>query len=104
MNEVRSGCAVRAAIQDDKLRDQLNEWTERMREVKRHILTLKAENDRLRQANHEAEVVRRTAKFLLEHLPGFDWAAAAIWTPDNEVLGCLHELQREIELEAEHAG
>lgn len=107
MNEALSGCAVRAAIQQDKIREATDAIERQMQELRSGILeiraandTLRTENDRLRQVNHEADVTRRTAKFLLTYF-GID--TTDVLAP-MEVAKRITELQREIDLGAEHAG
>lgn len=107
MTEALSGCAVRAEIQREKIREQADAVERQIQDIRRGILelqaenkTLRAENDRLRLANHEADVTRRTAKFLLMYF-GID--TTDVLAP-MEVAKCITELQREIDLGAERAG
>lgn len=122
MNEVLSGCSVRAQIQLDRLRDEDRLLENRMQEVKAGILELQArnlnldkENERLRKEVHTAEVTRRVLKwvlakniviaknadqqmFLRDHVTARPAAIPDIY------MRTIFEIVREVELEAEHAG
>lgn len=100
MTQVRSGCAVRAAIQDDKARIA----QETSDNAKAALLAAYPEHLRQRPAI-EAQLAmdctnyRAAVKYLLNwrRKPNFE-------PPTNEVALVLESVEREIELGAEHAG
>lgn len=115
MNESLNENPVREAIQRDRLRDEHNLLEAQMQTVRRGIHDLQVENDRLRKANHEADVIRRVLKwvlakniiiarnadqqmFLRDHVAGRPAAIPDVY------LRTIFEIVREVELEAEHAG
>lgn len=115
VNEALNENPVREAIQRDRLRDEHNLLEAQMQTVRRGIHDLQVENDRLRKANHEADVIRRVLKwvlakniiiarnadqqmFLRDHVAGRPAAIPDVY------LRTIFEIVREVELEAEHAG
>lgn len=106
---------VREAIKRDLLRDEHNLLEQQMKEVRRGIQDLQGENDRLRKANHEAEVIRRVLKWVLaknviiarnadQQMFLRDHGTGRPAVIPDVYLRTVFEIVREVELEAEHAG
>lgn len=100
MTEVRSGCIVRAVIQDEKA--AIAEATSAA--AKNALLAAYPEHLHKRPAIEaqlamDATLYRKTIKHLLTYY-GIDWTDVL---PPEDVAVCLEGIAREISLDAEHA-